>query len=235
MTQGTSKRYTDSVRARVRHLRTKGAPIKQLAKLVGASPATIAYWTHDIRLTAEQNAVNKLHTLPNPAQGARARHDQSSARRSKWRLEAKEHFNQLILEPLFVLGLGLYWGEGDKANPNDFKLTNSDPALARVWLRWCSTYAPDLPIRLQLWLHPEVPKDFAVRYWLKELQYPSSTELLCIVKKGTLTSHVGSISMGTIKIIGGIGATEMRTKMGQWLEMSADRSSVISRPVRLVD
>jgi len=39
-------------------------------------------------------------------------------------------------ERLFGLGIGLYWGEGNKANKNIVKLGNSDPELLKVFIQF---------------------------------------------------------------------------------------------------
>src|SRR5262249_53135007 len=65
-------------------------------------------------------------------------------RRQMWRAEAASLWEQWKADPLFVLGVALYWGEGTKSRRDPrFALTNSDADLLSVWMRWCRRFLPN--------------------------------------------------------------------------------------------
>lgn len=74
-------------------------------------------------------------------------------------------------ERLFGIGIGLYWGEGNKANRNQVKLGNSDPELLKVFIRFLVKFfnidKNDLRFHLHVFTDISLPK--AKRYWIKEL------------------------------------------------------------------
>ncbi|MEK7591090.1 MAG: hypothetical protein AAB489_02690 [Patescibacteria group bacterium] len=73
---------------------------------------------------------------------------------------------------LFGMGLGLYWGEGTKANKTSVRLGNTDPALLHKFIeflvRFFAIERKDLRFGLQLFndIHPQKALDF----WTRKLK-----------------------------------------------------------------
>src|SRR5262245_36571464 len=118
-------------REKARELRRAGKSIKEIAREVGVSPGTVSVWVRDIPLTKEQflalQSRPKLH-IYKAIQGHRDRRDQ---RYQEYYKEAELEFEKLIKNPLYVLGLGLYIGEGYKYNDNAVGVGNADPKVIR--------------------------------------------------------------------------------------------------------
>lgn len=75
---------------------------------------------------------------------------------------------------LFMLGLGLYIGEGSKTQYH-VRLVNSDPKVVRLFIKWL--YALGLSskhITLRVHLYPESDVKAAEKYWLGETHLPHS-------------------------------------------------------------
>ena len=73
---------------------------------------------------------------------------------------------------LFGLGLGLYWGEGNKKNKNSVRLGNTDPKLIKKFLEFltkiCGTEKKKLRFGLQVF--SDMDTDQSLKFWLKELR-----------------------------------------------------------------
>lgn len=52
------------------------------------------------------------------------------------RAAAATSITSLTHRELFMLGLGLYWGEGVKADSSALAIINSDPEIIRIAMRW---------------------------------------------------------------------------------------------------
>jgi len=82
---------------------------------------------------------------------------------------------------LFGLGIGLYWGEGTKANKNSVRLGNSDPALIRKFIDFLTTfYRVDRGrLRFGLQIFGDMEKERVQKFWADHLEiskkqfYPS--------------------------------------------------------------
>ena len=73
---------------------------------------------------------------------------------------------------LFGMGIGLYWGEGTKANKNSVRLGNTDPELIKQFMIFLISFfgilKSDLRFELQIFsdIHPKAAMDF----WTKKLR-----------------------------------------------------------------
>ena len=73
---------------------------------------------------------------------------------------------------LFGLGLGLYWGEGNKANKNSIRLGNTDPKLIKNFIefliKFFSIKKSDLKFGLQIF--SDIDVEVALDFWVKMLK-----------------------------------------------------------------
>ena len=72
---------------------------------------------------------------------------------------------------LFGLGIGLYWGEGNKANKNQVKLGNSDPELLKAFIEFLVKFfnIKKDDLRFHLHVFTDISLQKAKQYWIKEL------------------------------------------------------------------
>ncbi|OGN17524.1 MAG: hypothetical protein A3C88_01135 [Candidatus Yanofskybacteria bacterium RIFCSPHIGHO2_02_FULL_50_12] len=72
---------------------------------------------------------------------------------------------------LLGLGLGLYWGEGNKKNKNSIRLGNTDPRIIRKFIEFLLNIlgVHQHKIRLGLQIFSDMSKKQALEFWLKEL------------------------------------------------------------------
>lgn len=91
-------------------------------------------------------------------------------RRLSWQAEARLLWEQWHSDPLFLLGIGLYWGEGHKSSrcPR-LRLCNADVHLLRIWLAWCQRFLPGVPLVFAVNLHANCDADAARRFWEEHL------------------------------------------------------------------
>lgn len=72
---------------------------------------------------------------------------------------------------LFGIGIGLYWGEGNKANKNSVRLGNTDPMLIKRFMEFLIRFfdidKSDMKFGLQIFTDIDTNK--AMRFWQKEL------------------------------------------------------------------
>jgi hypothetical protein len=148
-------------------------------------------------------------------------------RREQWAAEAVRLWELWRPDPFFLLGIGLYWGEGDKMSrrrtprhsyPRRLGLSNSDAGLLRVWLRWCQRFLPDVPLRYDLNIHEDCAVEAARQFWKRELGVEVnsvSVAVSCASKR-----QRNSLPHGTLRICVGRGSCEWHTKMLVWLELA---------------
>lgn len=72
---------------------------------------------------------------------------------------------------LYGLGLGLYWGEGNKKNKNSIRLGNTDPSIIRRFIEFLIKILGIKKSKLKfgLQIFSDISKKKALNFWLKEL------------------------------------------------------------------
>lgn len=127
-------------RLRAETLRRQGKGIKEIAREVGASQSTISRWCATIALSSDQR--EKLEMKRRKA-GAKAlapwidknrKLKQNDIKRQS--LKGAADLGRTTKRDLFMLGLGLYWGEGYKRGSQEWGFTNSDSKIIRAILTW---------------------------------------------------------------------------------------------------
>jgi hypothetical protein len=145
-------------------------------------------------------------------------------RRDEWAAEAVPLWEEWRQDPLFLFGVALYWGEGAKVCRNghyflrDLVLSNSDPRLLRVWLRWCGRFLPGVPLHCDLSLHEGGDVQAARAFWERELGI--SVRGVSVATSRASQGKRNTLPYGTLKIRAGAGSCEWHTKMLVWFELA---------------
>ena len=73
---------------------------------------------------------------------------------------------------LFGIGLGLYWGEGNKKNINSVKLGNTDPGMIRIFIKFLMELmgVKINKLRFGLQIFSDLRKSVVLDFWLNSLQ-----------------------------------------------------------------
>ncbi len=123
------------------------------------SKATLSEWFSQKEWSAEirENLSKKL--IQTNAESLKNLNRIRGERLNKLYIEAKDdaetEFQTLKTNPLFLAGMFLYWGEGDKANKYQVRISNSEPAIVKIFLSFLENICG-------------VPKD---RIWLSVIGY----------------------------------------------------------------
>lgn len=78
---------------------------------------------------------------------------------------------------LFGLGIGLYWGEGNKRNNSSIRLGNSDPGLIKTFIDFLERIYQIKrdKLRFGLQIFSDVSSTEAVTFWSKNLAVPKNS------------------------------------------------------------
>ena len=105
---------------------------------------------------------------------------------------------------LFGLGIGLYWGEGTKANLNSVRLGNTDPLLIENFMNFLvqffSIEKEDLKFGLQLFT--DIDPGEALDFWSKKLNiHRSQINRPVITKSGSIGTYRKKSQNGVITVM----------------------------------
>jgi hypothetical protein len=127
----------------------------EMAVALGRSPHKIEYWMtkHQIK----RRSISEAIYLKNNPNGDP--------------FTIKKRYTKSDLY-LLGLGIGLYWGEGNKANPHSVRLGNTDAELLKMFIKFLveifNVKKEDMRFNLQIFSDLDV--DAVLDYWIQELE-----------------------------------------------------------------
>jgi hypothetical protein len=163
-------------------LRRQGKSIKEIARMLDVSQSTASRWCADISLSPNQrNLLDKK------------RREAGMKALAPWILKNQElkqndikvqnqfgrrDINKITKRDLFMLGLGLYWGEGYKRGSQECGFTNSDPKIIKTILAWFTKcydiQTKDIIARLTINLRYKNQTERLTNMWSRETGIPHS-------------------------------------------------------------
>ncbi|OGG92996.1 hypothetical protein A2609_02060 [Candidatus Kaiserbacteria bacterium RIFOXYD1_FULL_47_14] len=133
------------------------------------------------------------------------------------REEARKEFDAMKYNPLFIAGLMLYWGEGDKLTKHLTKIANTDPNLIRLYVFFLKKVCriPEGKIKAQILVYPDLNEENCRRYWSRE----SGVDLKYFTKSSTIQGRhkTRRIAYGVCMVC--ISSTYFKVKVLEWLKL----------------
>ena len=120
-------------------LRRQGKSIREIARQVNVTKTTVSLWCRDIELSPAQ--IEILHKrmikggYKGRIKGARMQYRRRLEKIKQANIWGKKHITKLSQKDLFLTGLALYWGEGNKKT-RQVKISNSDLGVINFMIRW---------------------------------------------------------------------------------------------------
>ncbi|MCK9351351.1 MAG: hypothetical protein WCT49_00365 [Candidatus Paceibacterota bacterium] len=154
-------------------LRHEGKSYREIKKELSVPLSTLSEWlapydwskniAHSLAEIAKEKNTIRLRSL-NGIRNEHLRHAYEDARS-----EAVEEFQVLKYHPLFIAGIMLYWGEGDKVTKGHVKLTNTDTAMVKIYVNFLLSVCrvEKEKIRCSLLLYPDLDDEVCKNNWRK--------------------------------------------------------------------
>ena len=119
---------------------------------------------------------------------------------------------------LFGMGLGLYWGEGTKANLQAVRLGNTDPELIKTFIKFLVRFfdirKQDLKFGLQIF--SDIDPEEALDFWIKHLRIGKAQIYRpTITKSGSIGTYKKKSQYGVLTVL--YQNTRMRALLGSML------------------
>jgi len=146
-------------RFKLNKLYEKGKSSQEISKLFGFSVGKVNYWLnkYNIKKRSISDAIYIKHNpqgdpfyFTNPTNLSEAQ--------------------------LLGFGLGLYWGEGTKADPSSVRLGNTDPKLIKKFMEFLVKIfrIKKRDMRFSLQIFNDISEEKALNFWIKKLNIDKS-------------------------------------------------------------
>ena len=127
------------LKLKAQDLRSKGISVKDIEKKLGISRSSASIWVRDISLTKEQ--INKLYRnkktggLKGSYIAARNKIRKREEITQILKNEGEKEIGKLSRRDLFLIGVAMYFAEGDKGGKN-VSFSNADPRAIKFMTDW---------------------------------------------------------------------------------------------------
>lgn len=145
-------------------LRERGYSYTMIEEKLGISRSTMSYWFKDKPFTPNKRALGRMKN--GPAKVGINRHNRRVAEIVTLKKQGAREVGTLSARDLFMLGLGLYIGEGAKTT-EAIRIVNSDPEVIRLAVHWLKEACGLADDNLTVSLHLYPDNDIAAcrKYW----------------------------------------------------------------------
>ena len=213
-------------------LRKQGKTYSEILKVVHVAKSTISLWFKEVGLSVPEKQRITEARIAASKRGGAAKRNQRIALQNKIRSLARSEIGVLSPRELFLVGVSLYWAEGNKEKEwrpgGRLGFSNMDPLMLSLFLRWLREIAktPDDMIGFELYLHEShTPRlQEVLEYWANKLGF-CAEECKIRFKKTKITAtnrrNTGENYFGVIRISVKQSSTLLR-KIAGWSEGIAD-------------
>ena len=133
------------------------------------------------------------------------------------RTEARQDLEILKYNPLFIAGLMLYWGEGDKATKAQVRVANTDPELIEFFAFFLRNVCniPVEKIGVHILTYTDIDDDVNRKYWSEISGIAPSKFLKSVHIKGRHKTR--RLGHGVCSVY--VSSTYFKVKMLEWLKL----------------
>jgi hypothetical protein len=202
-------------------LRKHGKSYRQIKAELGVPMSTLSDWfskqdwskeiSDDLSLKVIEESKVRIEDL-NKIRGENLQKLYGDAR-----AEAVKDFEVLKNNPLFISGISIYWGEGDKASRNGFRICNTDPKMIRLFVRFLIDLCGLDIKRLKIWLllYPDLDDLTCKKFWKKETGLSDSNFTKSITIQGRHKTNRLSYGVANISY----SSRYLKEKMLVWIDL----------------
>lgn len=202
-------------------MRREGKSYNEIRTILKIPKATLSGWFSKINWSKNvakklADAVQKQHTIRlielDKIRGIHLKRLYEEARE-----EARTEFEELKYNPLFIAGLMLYWGEGDKLTKYSTAITNTDPDLIRLYVFFLRNACriPEEKIKAHVLVYPDLNEVDCRKYWALE----SGIDISRFTKNTTILGRHKTRRIKYGVCIVGISSTYLKVKVLEWLKL----------------
>lgn len=191
-------------------LRKQGYSYNLINQRLGIAKSSLSNWFKDLPYNPNKKVLRRIKL--GPIKSAQKRHNDKVGEINQLRLLGAEEIGKLSHRDLWLLGLGLYIGEGSKSH-EIIRIINSNPEVIKMAIRWfkeaCHLKTENISIAIHI--YPDNNIKNCIKFWKKSTGLPSScfrkTQIdarknKLTIKKHMLpygTAHITIVSNGNIE------------------------------------
>ncbi len=203
-------------------LRREGKSYRQIAELLDISKSTLSGWFRDVDWSQDI----KKQLIEKSKGASRKRLLQlNDLKKKRWsecyvraEKEAITEFENLKKDKLFIAGMALYWGEGDKIWKNGIiRISNTDEKMLRVFNEFLQKICKveREKIRAGILLYPDLDSEERLKFWSESIRISKERFFKSTVIQGRHKTK----KTGSGVCIVSVGDKYLKKKLLTWLDL----------------
>jgi len=167
------------LKLKARSLRKSGLSIREIQKRLKVSKSSVSIWVRDIRLTKKQLEKLYLNKKTGNLKGSIIAAMNKIRKREKLTKklmqEGKKEVGKLSKRDKFVIGISMYFAEGDKTDKS-VVFSNTDSQAIKFMVDWLRKVCkvPEEKFRCNLYIHDNLNEKEAKKFWSDLIKIPLS-------------------------------------------------------------
>lgn len=206
-------------------LRKQGLSYKKIRNEIGVPISTLASWFKNESWSQEIKArLSTEVSWANP----KALNMLVQANRERWKVKHEEYraaaikeFEKYKKDPLFLAGIMLYWGEGEKQQKSSLvRLANSEPEMIKIFNLFLTKVLILSKEKIFAWLllYPDLVDSVQKNFWSKSTGLSLEQFKKSIYIKGKHPTKRLSYGVCTICV----NSRALKERLLKWLELYQD-------------
>ncbi|MFA6257193.1 MAG: hypothetical protein WCT29_02540 [Candidatus Paceibacterota bacterium] len=204
-----------------RVLRGQGKSINEIKNILKVSKASVSLWVRDVVLTTKQkNSLSQNGRSVASVEKRRLNRIASTERKTTLTIKlAKKEITSIHKNDLKMIGISLYLGEGGKTKRGIARITNSDPCIIKIMMRFFREIClvPENKFRGHIHTFSKTNIRNAENYWSKISGIPISQFYKTYIKPSTAGKNKrNTLPYGTLDV--SVNDTQLFLKILGWME-----------------
>ncbi len=192
--------HTSLLKEKALQLRRAGYSYGYISKITGLSKSTLSDWLSEVVYSPNPEMVKVLGNARAAAGAKKAKVKQETFLKAQ--KEAISDVGTLTQRDVFMFGLGLYLGEGNKTN-DIVRIVNSDSRVICLGIEWFKTMGISRRnFAITLYLYPDSNVEECITFWSTKTGIPRSQFLKTQIdwRKNKKTYKLGKLPYGTAQL-----------------------------------
>ena len=202
-------------------LRREGASYRKIEQRMNIPRSTLCDWLKDEswskKVKLQLNQAAKKRNIPRIIELNKIRGEHLEKIYQRAHKEAKNELQHFIWNPLFVAGLCLYWGEGEKISKHHVKISNTDPLMIKIFVQFLMKICGvgKNKIKAHLLLYPDLSPEICIPYWSKISGIEKGNFNKCVVINGKHVTRRLKYGVCVVEI----SSSYLKEKINTWLTL----------------
>ena len=209
--------------------RKKGYSYNMICNKIGVNKSTLSNWLNKIPFSPNKEVIKRIGLAK--LKSASFKHNQKMEEILEMKNLAEKELGKITERDLWLLGIGLYLGEGNKSYEH-IRFSNSDPETIKIIIAWFKKVCNLKNKNLNPFIHvyPDNNVEETINYWSKTTGIPKNQFGKTYIDKRTNKSKIKrkTLPHGTLHLrIRSYGEKEFGRRLHRrimgWIESATDQ------------